>query len=92
MGPQFGDRQVEGRMPLYWYAPILEMQTGASPAMVMLWCLTQGATTVLQYNLSKELQERFLPKMYSGEWGGSMCHDRSQRNFRSVSGFYQVLT
>ncbi|HBK54065.1 MAG TPA: acyl-CoA dehydrogenase, partial [Syntrophomonas wolfei] len=28
MGPGFGDRQVEGRMPLYWYAPILEMQTG----------------------------------------------------------------
>ncbi len=73
MGPGFGDRQVEGRMPLYWYAPILEMQTAASPAMVMLWCLTQGATTVLQYNLQEELQERFLPKMYSGEWGGSMC-------------------
>ncbi len=73
MGPGFGDRQVEGRMPLYWYAPILEMQTAASPAMVMLWCLTQGATTVLQYNLQEELKERFLPKMYSGEWGGSMC-------------------
>ncbi len=73
MGPGFGDRQVEGRMPLYWYAPILEMQTAASPAIVMLWCLTQGATTVLQYNLQPELQERFLPKMYSGEWGGSMC-------------------
>ncbi len=73
MGPQFGDRGVEGRMPLYWYAPILEMQTGASPAIVMLWCLTQGATTVLQYNLAEKLQEIFLPKMYSGEWGGTMC-------------------
>ena len=73
LGPQFGDRQVEGRMPLYWYAPILEMQSAASPAMVMLWCLTQGATTVLQYNLKPELQELFLPKMYSGEWGGTMC-------------------
>lgn len=72
LGPQFGDRQVEGRMPLYWYAPILEMQSGASPAMVMLWCLTQGATTVLQYNLQADLQEIFLPKMYSGEWGGTM--------------------
>jgi len=73
LGPQFGDRSVEGRMPLTWYAPILEQQVGASPAMVMLWCLTQGATTVLQYNLSEKLKELFLPKMYSGEWGGSMC-------------------
>lgn len=73
LGPQFGDRQVEGRIPLYWYAPILEMQSGASPAIVMLWCLTQGATTILQYNLQDNLRDLFLPKMYSGEWGGSMC-------------------
>jgi len=73
LGPQFGDREVEGRMPLAWYAPILEMQTGASPAMVMLWCLTQGATTVIQYNAAQKFKDLYLPKMYSGEWGGSMC-------------------
>ncbi|MGE5455468.1 MAG: acyl-CoA dehydrogenase family protein, partial [Methylocystaceae bacterium] len=72
LGPQFGDRQSEGRMPLAWYAPILEMQSGASPAMVMLWCLTQGATTVLQFEGTKKQQELFLPKMFTGEWGGTM--------------------
>ncbi|HWQ74233.1 MAG TPA: acyl-CoA dehydrogenase [Syntrophomonas sp.] len=72
LGPQWGDRQSEGRMPLAWYAPILEQQVGASPAMVMLWCLTQGATTVLQFEGTQKQQEIFLPKMFTGEWGGTM--------------------
>ncbi len=72
LGPQFGNRQEEGRMPLAWYAPILEQQVGASPAMVMLWCLTQGASTVLQFEGTEKQQELFLPKLYSGEWGGTM--------------------
>jgi alkylation response protein AidB-like acyl-CoA dehydrogenase len=73
LGPQFGDRSTEGRLPLAWYAPILETQMGASPAIPLLWCLTQGATTVIQFNASEELKQRFLPKMFTGEWGGSMC-------------------
>lgn len=73
LGPQFGDRSAEGRMPLSWYAPILEMQTAASPAIVMFWCLTQGATTIIQYNCSEFLKNLFLPKMYTGEWSGTMC-------------------
>lgn len=73
LGPQFADRSAEGRMPLTWEAPILEMQSGASPSIVMFWCLTAGATTVIQHNASEELKERFLPKMFSGEWGGTMC-------------------
>jgi len=73
LGPQFANRSEEGRMPLSWYAPILEMQSGASPGIVMFWCLTAGATTVIQHNASEELKERFLPKMFSGEWGGTMC-------------------
>lgn len=72
LGPQFGDRQSEGRMPLAWYAPILEMQSGASPAMVMLWALTQGASTVLQFEGTEKQKEMYLPKLYSGEWGGTM--------------------
>jgi alkylation response protein AidB-like acyl-CoA dehydrogenase len=73
LGPQFGDRSTEGRLPLAWYAPILETQMGASPTIPLLWCLTQGATTVIQFNASEELKQRFLPKMFTGEWGGSMC-------------------
>ncbi|MEN6390745.1 MAG: acyl-CoA dehydrogenase family protein, partial [Syntrophomonas sp.] len=47
LGQQFGYRG-DGKIPLAWYAPILEMQSAASAAIVMFWCLTQGATTVLQ--------------------------------------------
>lgn len=72
LGPQFGDRQSEGRMPLAWYAPILEMQSGASPGIVMLWCLTQGASTVLQFEGTEKQKEMFLSPLYSGEWGGTM--------------------
>ncbi|MGE5373312.1 MAG: acyl-CoA dehydrogenase [Solirubrobacterales bacterium] len=71
LGPQFGFRG-EGKMPLSWYAPILEMQSAASAGIVMFWCLTQGATTVLQEFGTQTQQDRFLPKMYTGEWGGTM--------------------
>ena len=68
---QFGFRG-EGKIPLAWYAPILEMQTAASPSIVMFWCLTQGAITVLQEYGTQKQQDLFLPKMISGEWCGTM--------------------
>jgi alkylation response protein AidB-like acyl-CoA dehydrogenase len=55
-----------------WYAPILEMQTAASPSIVMFWCLTQGAITVLQEFGTQKQQDLFMPKMISGEWCGTM--------------------
>ncbi|MDD3365048.1 MAG: acyl-CoA dehydrogenase family protein, partial [Syntrophomonas sp.] len=71
LGPQFGFRG-DGKIPLSWYAPILEMQSAASAGIVMFWCLTQGATTVLQDYGTQKQQDMFLPKMYTGEWGGTM--------------------
>jgi alkylation response protein AidB-like acyl-CoA dehydrogenase len=71
-GPQFGDRQSAGKTPLTWYAPILEQQVGASPSIVMLWCLTQGATTVLQFEGTQKQKDLYLPKLYDGTWGGTM--------------------
>ena len=68
---QFGFRG-EGKIPLTWYAPILEMQTAASPSIVMFWCLTQGAITVLQEYGTQKQQDLFMPKMISGEWCGTM--------------------
>jgi alkylation response protein AidB-like acyl-CoA dehydrogenase len=68
---QFGFRG-DGKIPLAWYAPILEMQTAASPSIVMFWCLTQGAITVLQEYGTQKQQDLFLPKMISGEWCGTM--------------------
>ncbi|MDH7498044.1 MAG: acyl-CoA dehydrogenase, partial [Syntrophomonadaceae bacterium] len=72
LGPQFGNRG-EGKMPLAWYAPILEMQIAASPALPMFWCLTQGATTVIQKFCSQKHKDLFLPNLFSGKWGGTMC-------------------
>ncbi len=71
LGPQFGFRG-DGKIPLSWYAPILEMQSAASAAIVMFWCLTQGATTVLQDYGTQKQKDMFLPKMFTGEWGGTM--------------------
>jgi len=58
---QFGFRG-EGKIPLAWYAPILEMQTAASPSIVMFWCLTQGAITVLQEYGTQKQQDLFMPR------------------------------
>lgn len=72
-GPQFGDRLSDEKMPLAWYPAILEQQTAASPAIIMLWCLTQGATTVLQFEGTEKQKDLYLPRLFSGEWGGTMC-------------------
>lgn len=78
IGMQFGNRDGECKyadmkMPLAWYAPILEMQSAASAGIVMNWCITQGATTVIQFEADEKFQALYLPKMYAGEWGGTMC-------------------
>ncbi len=71
LGQQFGYRG-DGKIPLAWYAPILEMQSAASAAIVMFWCLTQGATTVLQDYGTDRQKAAYLDKMFSGQWGGTM--------------------
>jgi alkylation response protein AidB-like acyl-CoA dehydrogenase len=71
LGQQFGFRG-DGKIPLVWYSPILEMQSAASAAIVMFWCLTQGATTVLQDYGTPKQQEIYLENMYAGKWCGTM--------------------
>ncbi|MDD3895138.1 MAG: acyl-CoA dehydrogenase [Syntrophomonadaceae bacterium] len=73
LGPQNADREAEGRMPLIMNAAIGEMQINASPAVTTYWGLTMGAGGVIQSFAAPELKERFLPKIFSGEWGGTMC-------------------
>jgi len=71
LAQQFGFRG-EGKIPLSWYAPILEMQSAASAAIVMFWCLTQGATTVLQDYGTDRQKAAYLDKMFAGKWCGTM--------------------
>jgi len=50
-----------------------EMVHSASLSFALCPMLTDGAIEALLTAASSELQERYVPKMISGEWTGSMC-------------------
>ncbi len=50
-----------------------EMLHSTNTAFALYPILTNGATLCLDAHASEELKERFLPKLYSGEWCGTMC-------------------
>ncbi|MFN4287971.1 MAG: acyl-CoA dehydrogenase C-terminal domain-containing protein [Brevundimonas sp.] len=49
-----------------------QMTAAASPAFSMYPGLTAGAYAGLHANASDELKDRYLPKLATGEWGGTM--------------------
>jgi alkylation response protein AidB-like acyl-CoA dehydrogenase len=63
-----------GGMGLPWLvnAAIQEMLHGANMAFALCPMLTQGAIEAIELNGSDALKARFLPKMVSGEWTGTM--------------------
>jgi len=64
---------VETGMPLIMYKAIFEMNTGACPALTSCIKLTSGAANlVLRFGTDQD-RKMFLPKMFSGEWQGTMC-------------------
>lgn len=64
---------VETGMPLIMYKAIFEMNTGACPALTSCIKLTSGAANLLLRFGTEKDKEMFLPKMFSGEWQGTMC-------------------
>ncbi len=72
VGPQFADREIEGHLPRCMSAPLTEMISGASAALFTYWSATDGALGVIQEIATPEIQARFLPKLYSGQWAGTM--------------------
>jgi alkylation response protein AidB-like acyl-CoA dehydrogenase len=50
-----------------------ELLCAANLAFSMYPGLAHGVTTLLTEFGTPELQQRFLPKLVSGEWGGTMC-------------------
>ncbi|CFX91933.1 Acyl-CoA dehydrogenase/oxidase C-terminal [Syntrophomonas zehnderi OL-4] len=72
LGPQFADREAEGRLPWCFGSCLTEMIINASAATSAYWGLTMGAAGVIQTYAAPELKERFLPKMFNGQWGGTM--------------------
>ncbi|MFO1153883.1 MAG: acyl-CoA dehydrogenase [Rhodospirillales bacterium] len=63
-----------GGMGLPWLvnAAVQEMFHAANMAFALCPMLTQGAIEAIGLNGSDELKQRFLPKMVSGEWTGTM--------------------
>jgi len=59
-------------MPKIVSTPVYEMWSSANTAFAMLPTLNIGATEALSIAGSNELKAAFLPKLVSGEWGGTM--------------------
>ena len=60
-------------MPKVLSAMIEEMIFGANSSFALYTILTTGATLTLNQHGDDRLKQTYLPKMYSGEWSGSMC-------------------
>ena len=68
-----GDPEYGGMgMPKTLVAAIEEMVQGACISFGLAPMLTAGACLAIRAHASEELKQRYLPKMYSGEWSGAM--------------------
>ncbi|HOB12443.1 MAG TPA: acyl-CoA dehydrogenase [Syntrophomonadaceae bacterium] len=72
LGPQSADRKTEGKIPLSLNCSISETLMAANMALVIYWGLTSGAAGVIQKYADSKYQNLFLPKMFSGQWSGTM--------------------
>lgn len=60
-------------MPKVLSAIIEEMFFAANSSFALYTILNTGAALTLSAHASEDLKSRFLPRMYSGEWSGTMC-------------------
>lgn len=60
-------------LPMTVFMPVSEFCTGASVAFMMYPGLTRGAAHLIETFGSEELKNTYCAKMYSGQWGGTMC-------------------
>lgn len=72
LGAHFADREAEGRLPLLFVNAINEMFSMGCSSIIHYWGLTAGAARVIQDYADEKYKKLFLPKMFSGEWGGTM--------------------
>jgi alkylation response protein AidB-like acyl-CoA dehydrogenase len=64
--------EMDGGMPLTLYKGVAEMIAAACPAMGSNIKLTSGAANLIIKFGTEDDKKRFLPKMLSGEWQGTM--------------------
>ena len=67
--PQYGGQGLPGGFALAFS----EMLISGNMAWKMYSGLTESAALTIQAHGTDELKDRYLPKMVSGEWAGTMC-------------------
>lgn len=60
-------------LPVSLFMPISEFFTGACFSFMMFPGLTRGAAHLIESFGTPELAQLYCPKMYGGEWTGTMC-------------------
>ncbi len=67
-------QEVGGQgLPIVVGQPCVEMMGAANWSLLMYPGLTHGAALLLEKYGTPELREIYMEKMFSGEWGGTMC-------------------
>ena len=69
---QFDTKYGGQGVPFVVAASVQEMWHSANMSWGLCPLLTQGAVEAITHNASDELKQRFLPKLISGEWTGTM--------------------
>ncbi|MBM3299587.1 MAG: acyl-CoA dehydrogenase, partial [Deltaproteobacteria bacterium] len=67
--PRYGGQGLPHMMRIV----INDFMYGAAYAFNMAPSLTHGAAHLIESFATEELRERFVPKMYGGQWAGTMC-------------------
>lgn len=69
------DPVEEGGQGLPWsvYAPVYEYFGAANYVIAQGPILTHGAAKILEIYGTSEQKEKYMTRMYAGEWGGTMC-------------------
>ncbi len=66
-------------LPQVLMFPLWEMFSAANPAFVPPFlCMAQGSSMLINELASDDIKEKFLPKMFSGDYTGTMCLTEAQ--------------
>ncbi len=72
-GPGHADEQEEGTLPQVVYSMCEEFLDAANYPLMQFVGLTSGAAGLIQSYGNAAVKEQYLPKMFSGQWAGTMC-------------------
>ncbi|MHB8156261.1 MAG: acyl-CoA dehydrogenase [Desulfocucumaceae bacterium] len=67
------DPDEEGKLPTIIHISLEELFNAANPAFHSYVSLTGGSSNLIRSFGRDGDREKFLPKMYSGQWAGTMC-------------------